>query len=85
MLLNKHIDVFKYSDILDSNNISPVESLVGQIDDWVIREIKEGGFDTLEDILNISKEDFEKKVVLEVETIDDIYNCAKKIVDSRKS
>ena len=85
MLLNKHIDVFKYSDILDSNNISPVESLVGQIDDWVIREIKEGGFDTLEDILNISKEDFEKKVDLEVETIDDIYNCAKKIVDSRKS
>ena len=26
MLLNKHIDVFKYSDFLDSNNVSPVES-----------------------------------------------------------
>ena len=75
---------FKYSDFLDSNNVSPVESLVGKIDDWVIREIKEGGFDTLEDILNISKEDFDKKVDLEIETIDDIYNCAKQIIDSNK-
>ena len=83
MLLNKHIDVFKYNEILDSSNVSPVECLAEYIDDWIIKEIKDGGFETLEDILNITKEDFEKKIDLEVETIDEIYEYSKKIIDSK--
>lgn len=83
MLLDKHVDVFKYNDKLESNDVSPVENLSGLIADWVISETKEAGFDTLEEILNISKEEFEMKTDFESCTIDKIYELSDKITKEK--
>lgn len=83
MLLNKHVDVFAYSEELDSDDVLPIEELAGSIDDWVISSIKESGFDTLEAILNVTKEEFEKKTDFEVETIDKIYKLSEKLLSNR--
>ena len=85
MLLDKHVDVFKYNSSLDSKNLSSVEELNGLIDDWVISETKDAGFDTLESILNISKEEFEKKTDLEICTIDQIYKLSEDIINKKQN
>lgn len=83
MLLDKHVDVFKYNESINSKNVSPVEELNGLIDDWVISEAKEAGFDTLEEILNISKAEFERKTDFETCTIDKIYELSEEIINRK--
>lgn len=72
LLLDQEVNIFKYIE-KDKDSIV-VESLSDYIDSWIIAEMKENGFLTIQDVIKTPKKDFEEINDFEEETVDEIYN-----------
>jgi len=75
-IVEKPIDIYRELDSREED--VNIEEFVDEIDQWIIDELKILGFDTAKSILSISKEDFETRVDLEKETIEEIYKILQK-------
>ena len=72
LLLDQEVKVFEYTE--NNNDSVVIEVLSEYIDSWIIAEMKENGFLTVQDVIKTSKKDFEEKTDLEEETVDEIYD-----------
>ena len=72
LLLDQEVKVFGYTE--NNNDSVVIEALSEYIDSWIIAEMKENGFLTVQDVIKTSKKDFEEKTDLEEETVDEIYD-----------
>ena len=72
LLLDQEVKVFEYTE--NNNDSVVIEALSEYIDSWIIAEMKENGFLTVQDVIKTSKKDFEEKTDLEEETVDEIYD-----------
>lgn len=70
-LIGQEIDVYKELD--DSSEDVYLEEFSDEIDTWIIEELKKVGLDTAKSVLELSKDEVERRTNLETETIDDIF------------
>ena len=72
-LIGKEIDVYRELDTQQEEDVS-LEEFTDEIEGWVIEELKKIGLDSAKSVLAVSKEDLERRVDLEQETIDELYH-----------
>ena len=82
MLLGQYVDVFMYNPNYDNGIV--VEELVDSIDPWVVVELKNKGYKTITDVLNVDPKVLEETVDLEKETVNDIYKASQKKLKASK-
>lgn len=70
-ILGKEIDI--YREIDKSGEDVGLEEFADEIDSWIIAELKKIGLDSAKSVLALPKEDLERRIDLEKETIDLIY------------
>ncbi|MDH3651773.1 MAG: transcription termination factor NusA [Saprospiraceae bacterium] len=65
------IDVYRDSDELEMDDVD-LDEFTDEIEEWIIDQLKNIGCDTARSVLNLSKEELERRTDLEEETIDEI-------------
>ena len=69
-LVGYEIDVFR--DLDDTDEDVDLEEFADEIESWVIDEFKRVGLDTAKSVLELPKDDIQRRTDLEEETIDDV-------------
>ncbi len=75
-LVGMEIDVFREMGEYDEEDVD-LKEFADEIDEWVIDELKRIGLDTAKSVLNLSKEELNRRTDLEEETIVEIINILK--------
>ena len=70
-LVGLEIDVFREIDELEEEDVD-LDEFSDEIESWVIDELKRIGLDTAKSVLELSKEELERRTDLEEETINDV-------------
>lgn len=65
------IDVYRDSDELEMDDVD-LDEFTDEIEEWIIDQLKNIGCDTARSVLNLSKEELERRTDLEEETIDEV-------------
>mmetsp|Transcript_1038 Transcript_1038/g.2585 ORF Transcript_1038/g.2585 Transcript_1038/m.2585 type:complete len:415 (+) Transcript_1038:173-1417(+) len=71
-LIDKEIDVYRELD--DQEDDVSIEEFADEVEQWIIDELKKVGLDSAKSVLEIPKEDLERRTELERENIDDLYS-----------
>jgi len=71
-LVGYEIDVFR--DLDDQDEDVDLEEFADEIESWVIDEFKRVGLDTAKSVLELPKEDIQRRTDLEEETIDNVLS-----------
>ena len=75
-LVGLEIDVFRELGEFEEEDVD-LDEFGDEIEDWVIDELKRIGLDTAKSVLQLSKEDLERRTDLEEETIEDVLKILK--------
>ncbi len=75
-LVGLEIDVFRELGEFEEEDVD-LDEFGDEIEDWVIDELKRIGLDTAKSVLQLTKEDLERRTDLEEETIDDVMKILK--------
>jgi len=70
-LVGLEIDVFRELDELEEEDVD-LDEFSDEIEGWVIDELKRIGLDTAKSVLQLSKDELERRTDLEEETINDV-------------
>ena len=76
-LVGLEIDVFRDLQGQDIEEDVELEEFADEIESWVIDEFKRIGLDTARSILSLSREDLDRRIDLEEETINTVLNIIK--------
>lgn len=76
-LVGLEIDVFRDLQGQDIEEDVDLEEFADEIESWVIDEFKRIGLDTARSILSLSREDLDRRIDLEEETINTVLNIIK--------
>lgn len=79
-LTGYNIDVFR-NDLEDGEYDIELDEFVGDIDSWVIEELKKVGCDTARSVLNLTDEELIRRTDLEEETIKEVKEILQKEFD----
>ncbi len=75
-LVGLEIDVFRELGEFEEEDVD-LDEFGDEIEDWVIDELKRIGLDTAKSVLQLTKEDLERRTDLEEETINDVLKILK--------
>ena len=70
-LIGKEIDVYRELD--NQGEDVNLEEFADELEGWIIEELRKIGLDSAKSVLAIPKEDLERRIDLEKETIDELY------------
>ncbi|QQR99125.1 MAG: transcription termination/antitermination protein NusA [Sphingobacteriales bacterium] len=70
------IDVFRDTDEMHDDDVN-LDDFADEIDEWIIKLLKEIGCDTAKSVLEIDREDLIRRTDLEDETVDEIIRILK--------
>ncbi len=70
------IDVYRDTDDVELEDVD-LDEFRDEIEDWIIDEFKTIGCDTARNVLDLSREELERRTDLELETIDAVLNILK--------
>lgn len=70
-LIGKEIDVYRELD--NQGEDVNLEEFADELESWIIEELRKIGLDSAKSVLAIPKEDLERRIDLEKETIDELY------------
>lgn len=75
-LIGKEIDVYRELDAHEDD--VRIEEFADEVEGWIIDELKKVGLDSAKSVLEVAKEDLERRTDLERETIDHLYDVLNK-------
>jgi len=76
-LVGHEIDVYSDVEEFEQEEDLDIQEFSNEIDEWVIEELKRVGLDSARSILSLSMEELLRRVDLEEETVEDIFEILK--------